>query len=69
MAITPPPEAFTYKVIKCPSCAHGIDPHGFDPGGPCGVGDEHGRPCRCFWTPNDIAAFRIGRYNLDEVKV
>jgi len=53
-----PPEPFTYPVVLCPACAHGIDPHGTDPGGWCGVGDAAGVPCLCLWSPNDIAAHR-----------
>lgn len=57
----PPPDVFSLPVILCPSCGHGIDPHGVDPGGYCGVGewnDELGinMTCTCQWQPNDIAA-------------
>ena len=57
----PPPEPFTTPVVVCPSCDHGIDPHGLDPGGYCGVGmwnDSLGInvTCMCLWQPNDIAA-------------
>ena len=61
----PPPEVFTQPVIICPGCGHGIDPHGLDPGGRCGVGialDEGVRgirTCDCLWSPNDIAATLI----------
>jgi len=55
----PPPEPFTWPAIICPACGHGIDPHGTDPGGPCGVGmvDDTGlcHLCPCMWSPNDIA--------------
>jgi hypothetical protein len=54
--VKPPPEVFTFGVVRCPSCNHGIDPHGLDPGGPCGVGNENREPCPCMWQPNDIAA-------------
>jgi hypothetical protein len=47
---------FTADVVRCVYCGHGIDPHGVDPGGACGVGDESGRPCDCLWSPNDVAA-------------
>jgi hypothetical protein len=57
--ITAPPEPFTLPTILCPSCGHGIDPHGADPGGTCGVGDEDANPCPCLWQPNDIAAILI----------
>lgn len=43
-------------VIRCPECDHGIDPHGTDPGGICGVGDEHGTACECLMSPNGIAS-------------
>lgn len=56
--ITPPPAPFSLAVVRCPSCGHGIDPHGIDPGGPCGVGDVDRVPCPCLWSPNDIAATR-----------
>lgn len=57
-----PLEPFSLPVILCPACGHGIDPHGTDPGGMCGVGHqrtfhvEEANPCPCFWSPNDIAA-------------
>lgn len=54
-----PPEVFSQPIIRCPSCRHGIDPHGLDPGGICGVGDEKGKLCQCRWQPNDIAAAQI----------
>lgn len=47
--------AFGPRVIACPDCGHGIDPHGTDPGGPCGVGDESANPCPCLMQPNGIA--------------
>ena len=43
------------ETIHCPECGHGIDPHGTDPGGVCGVGDEHGAQCGCLMSPNGIA--------------
>jgi hypothetical protein len=54
----PPPEVLSLPVVRCPACDHGIDPHGLDPGGYCGVGDENGVLCECLWSPNDIAAWR-----------
>lgn len=54
--LLPPPEVFSLPVFLCPSCRHGIDPHGLGPGDICGVGDESGYRCQCFWSPNDIAA-------------
>lgn len=51
-----PPEPLAMPVIICPACFHGIDPHGTDPGGRCGVGDEQRHLCPCLWSPNDIAA-------------
>ena len=51
-----PPPPITTEIVECPSCAHGIDPHGTDPGGKCGVGDGTGHLCECLWSPNDIAA-------------
>ena len=33
----------------CPCCKHGMDPHGADPGGVCGVGG-----CECLLTPSTI---------------
>lgn len=45
---------FGHRVFVCPDCGHGIDPHGTDPGGICGVGDEHANPCPCLMTPNGI---------------
>ena len=53
--LTPPPEPPTEEIL-CPACGHGIDPHGVDPEGPCGVGDESYWICQCRWRPNDIAA-------------
>lgn len=60
-----PPMIFSTPVLLCPSCAHGIDPHGVDPGGYCGVGelteDDGGLinvACKCLWSPNDIAYVR-----------
>lgn len=62
--VTDPPEVFSLPVILCPSCGHGIDPHGLDPGGRCGVGswDEATQTntlCFCMWSPNDVAATLI----------
>ena len=42
-------------VIRCPECDHGIDPHGVEPGGRCGVGDGKGNQCGCMMSPNGIA--------------
>ena len=53
--IIDPPKVFSLPIVECPSCGHGIDPHGIDPGGQCGVGDASARPCQCMWSPNDIA--------------
>lgn len=65
----PPPEAFSLPIVVCPSCQHGIDPHGLEPGDYCGVGvlteDDSGEgrlinvACKCLWSPNDIAAYLI----------
>ena len=44
-------------VCVCPNCGHGIDPHGTDPGGVCGVGDSKCNPCQCLLTPNAIAHY------------
>lgn len=33
----------------CPSCEHGMDPHGANPGDICGVGG-----CPCLLTPSAI---------------
>lgn len=41
-------------VPVCPNCGHGMDPHGFDPGGICGVGDEDSVRCPCLMTPSAI---------------
>ena len=41
-------------VPVCPNCEHGMDPHGSDPGGICGVGDGGGSPCTCLLTPSAI---------------
>ena len=46
--------AFGTRVIHCPDCGHGIDPHGSDPGGPCGVGG-----CPCLMQPNGIACLLV----------
>ena len=46
--------AFGPEVLTCPDCGHGIDPHGVDPGGPCGVSD-----CPCLLQPNGIACLLI----------
>lgn len=54
-----PPEPFSNNVVHCPTCDHGIDPHGTDPGGACGVGDVDRNPCQCMWQPNDIAAYWV----------
>jgi hypothetical protein len=67
----PPPPPFKYPTIHCPSCGHGIDPHGLDPGGKCNVGmmteDGHYWPCECLWSPNDIAANLLELWDkLDE---
>lgn len=51
-----PPTDLSTPVVRCPRCDHGIDPHGNDPGGRCGVGNERAVPCGCMWQPNDIAA-------------
>ena len=51
--------AFGPEVLPCPDCGHGIDPHGVDPGGPCGVGDEDANPCPCLLQPNGIACLLI----------
>jgi hypothetical protein len=58
-SLLPPPEPFSNNVVHCPSCDHGIDPHGTDPGGACGVGDVDRNPCLCMWQPNDIAAYWV----------
>jgi hypothetical protein len=55
----PVPEVFSLPIVRCPSCDHGIDPHGTDPGGQCGVGNENRVPCPCRWSPNDIAAWLL----------
>lgn len=47
--------------VACPECGHGIDPHGFDPGGPCGVGDENRVPCPCVMQPSGIAQALLAR--------
>jgi hypothetical protein len=46
--------AFGATVVPCPDCEHGIDPHGTDPGGQCGVGG-----CQCLMQPNGIASWHI----------
>lgn len=56
-----PPEVFSLPVVRCPACTHGVDPHGTDPGGQCGVGEYDEATgidtrCPCMWSPNDIAA-------------
>ena len=38
----------------CPNCGHGMDPHGVDPGGICGVGDTDSVRCPCLMTPSAI---------------
>lgn len=50
------PPVFSVPVVRCPNCDHGINPHGINPGGKCGVGDEQRILCECMWSPNDIAA-------------
>lgn len=45
---------FGSNVIHCPFCGHGIDPHGIDPGGPCGTSG-----CPCLMQPNGIAEYLI----------
>jgi hypothetical protein len=55
-----PPSAFSLMVVECPACNHGIDPHGTDPGGICGVGSRDGSVCGCLWSPNDIAGTLLG---------
>lgn len=59
MKLQNPPAPFVADVVRCPWCEHGIDPHGSDPGGQCGVGDHNGVPCNCMWSPNDIAAWLL----------
>ena len=71
----PPPEVFSLSVVLCPSCQHGIDPHGVEPGDYCGVGtlteDDSGEgglvnvACKCLWSPNDIAAWLLKDQNKD----
>lgn len=51
---TDPTELQGPFVVYCPRCFHGIDPHGTDPGGVCGVGG-----CECLMSPNGIAATLI----------
>ena len=46
--------AFGREVLLCPDCDHGIDPHGADPGGPCGVSG-----CPCLMQPNGIASLLV----------
>ena len=46
--------AFGPGLVVCPDCRHGIDPHGSDPGGPCGVGG-----CPCLMQPNGIACLLV----------
>ena len=59
----PTPEVQVMPVVTCPVCHHGIDPHGLEPGGFCGVGmydpDEGNQLCECLWSPNNIAAYRL----------
>lgn len=69
--IVDPPAPFSFRVVRCPSCHHGIDPHGSDPGGHCGVGtwDESTGSnflCPCLWSPNDIAAILLKKASNDE---
>jgi hypothetical protein len=54
-----PARCFGTKVLSCPDCGHGIDPHGADPGGPCGVGDAQGNLCPCLMQPNGIACLLL----------
>jgi len=54
-----PTRCFGAKVLSCPDCGHGIDPHGVDPGGPCGVGDAQGNLCPCLMQPNGIACLLL----------
>lgn len=42
------------SVPLCPNCQHGMDPHGVDPGGICGVDDENRQLCQCRLTPSAI---------------
>lgn len=49
-----PERCFGPTVLRCPDCDHGIDPHGADPGGQCGVGG-----CKCLMQPNGIATLLI----------
>lgn len=47
------------QTTACPNCGHGIDPHGTDPGGICGVGDENRDRCPCLLSPNAIASLML----------
>ena len=49
-------------VPLCPNCSHGMDPHGSDPGGPCGVGG-----CVCVLTPSAIHHLLVGDDKLPEL--
>lgn len=54
-----PHYAFGTEVIVCPECGHGIDPHGVEPGGRCGVGDANAAPCECLMQPNGIVTAHL----------
>ena len=58
-----PHRCFGDKVLSCPDCGHGIDPHGVNPGGPCGVGDAQGNLCPCLMQPNGIACLLLADLN------
>ena len=49
-------------IPKCPNCGHGMDPHGTDPGGPCGVSG-----CECLLTPSAIHYLLGQRTKLDQL--
>lgn len=49
-------------VPECPNCGHGMDPHGADPGGPCGVSG-----CKCLLTPSAIHYLLEQRTKLDQL--
>lgn len=53
-------------VVICPACMHGIDPHGTDPGGKCGVGNELRHPCPCLWSPNAIASHWMSHQHREQ---
>lgn len=40
--LIPPPPPGTFPPIPCMVCGHGIDPHGINPDGACGVGGSNG---------------------------